>query len=189
MKKQEIRKLYHEKRLALSQKEISVFDDLLMIQFQRLPISFVSIIHSYIPLFQKKEPDPLPIIEWLKFKNPDAIVVFPKINAGDFSMRHYVHSDNTLFESNEYGIPEPITGDLVEANQIDLAILPMLAFDEMGNRVGYGKGYYDRFIAEASKNMIKIGLSYFPPLSNIEDLGLYDKKLDFCVTPDRFYAF
>ena len=92
-------------------------------------------------------------------------------------------------QSTSWDHPEPITGDLVEANQIDLAILPMLAFDEMGNRVGYGKGYYDRFIAEASKNMIKIGLSYFPPLSNIEDLGLYDKKLDFCVTPDRFYAF
>jgi 5-formyltetrahydrofolate cyclo-ligase len=189
MKKQEIRKLYHEKRLALSQKEISVFDDLLMIQFQRLPISFVSVIHSYIPAFEKKEPDPLPIIEWLKFKNPEAIVVFPKINAVDFSMNHYVHTDNTLFESNQYGIPEPITGDLVEANQIDLAIIPMLAFDQTGNRVGYGKGYYDRFIAQSSNNMIKIGLSYFPPLSNIEDLGLFDKKLDFCVTPDRFYAF
>jgi 5-formyltetrahydrofolate cyclo-ligase len=67
--------------------------------------------------------------------------------------------------------------------------MPLLAFDSKGDRVGYGKGYYDRFLAACRKDVLKIGLSYFPPVSSIDDIEIFDKKLDFCITPERVYAF
>ena len=104
-------------------------------------------------------------------------------------MKNIIEDDNTLFELNKYGIPEPRNGTIINEKEIDLSIVPLIAFDLFGDRVGYGKGYYDRFISKCRFNMIKIGISYFPPLDKIEDVEEFDKKLDFCITPDHIYAF
>lgn len=72
---------------------------------------------------------------------------------------------------------------------IDIAFIPLLAFDTEGNRIGYGKGYYDRFLAKCRKDIITIGLSYFPPLDKVDDIEFFDKKIDFCITPESVYAF
>ena len=189
MKKQEARKLFIEKRLLLTEKEVEIKQDLLLIQFQRLPIPFVHLVHSYLPRHEKKEPDPMQMIDWLRFQNPDMHVAFPKIDPTDFSMQHFLQDDNTMYGLNIYGIPEPEEGEQISETEIDLAIIPLLAFDLDGNRVGYGKGYYDRFLEKCRIDMIKIGISYFPPVDNVEDMGMFDKKLDFCITPDRIYAF
>ncbi|MEY3642146.1 MAG: hypothetical protein RLZZ149_74, partial [Pseudomonadota bacterium] len=101
----------------------------------------------------------------------------------------YISDDTTEFYLNQYGIPEPMGGIEIKAGQIDAAIIPLLAFDNIGNRVGYGKGYYDRFLANCRADVLKIGLSFFPPVSSIDDIENFDKKLDFCITPERVYAF
>jgi 5-formyltetrahydrofolate cyclo-ligase len=189
MTKQEARKVFKQNRAQLSRKDIVKMNDLLLIQFQRLVLPFLNVIHSYIPLQDQKEPDPLLMIDFLKFKNVNMKVVYPKINAETFSMQSFIEDDSTTFELNKYGIPEPSNGILVGEKEIDLAFVPLIAFDLFGNRVGYGKGYYDRFIAKCRFNMIKIGISYFPPLDQIEDIEEFDKKLDFCITPDYIYAF
>lgn len=189
MNKQELRKLYREKRLALTDKELLIAQDLLLIQFQKMPLPPLSLIHSYLPLYDKKEPDPVPMLDWLRFSNPGMHVCFSKINQVDFSMEHFIQDDETVFEINTYGIPEPIGGEQVSEEEIELALIPLLAFDAQGNRVGYGKGYYDRFIEKCSPDMIKVGISYFPAADPIDDLGIFDKKLDFCITPDQIYAF
>lgn len=189
MTKQEARKVFKQNRAQLSRKDIVKMNDLLLIQFQRLTLPFLKIIHSYIPLQDQKEPDPLLMIDFLKFKNVNLKVVYPKINTETFLMQSILEDDNTTFELNKYGIPEPSMGALIAEKEIDLAFVPLIAFDLFGNRVGYGKGYYDRFIAKCRFNMIKIGISYFPPLDQIEDIEEFDKKLDFCITPDYIYAF
>ena len=104
-------------------------------------------------------------------------------------MLHFLQDDEMFFEKNQYGIPEPTGGVAVRERDIDIVFIPLLAFDKSGNRVGYGKGYYDRFLSKCRKDVLKIGLSFFPPVDSIEDVDFFDKKLDFCITPERVYAF
>ena len=66
----------------------------------------------------------------------------------------------------------------------DLLPLVLVAFDERGYRVGYGKGYYDRFLAKCKPTCFKVGLSFFPPLEMIEDVHEYDVPLDLCIMRD-----
>ena len=86
-------------------------------------------------------------------------VTYAKIDPNNFSMLHFLQDDEMYFEKNQYGIPEPIGGVTVDEKDIDIVFIPLLAFDELGNRVGYGKGYYDRFLSKCRKDVLKIGLS------------------------------
>lgn len=189
MKKSEARKIYKEKRALLSPREVNLKQDLLLIQFQSLKLPYAQVVHTYLPLYASNEPDPGPLVDWMRFRDLGVKVAYPKINTMDYSMQHFLQDEDTIFEANAYGIPEPINGIEIDSTSIDIVFLPLLCFDEKGNRVGYGKGYYDRFLAKCRKNVISIGLSFFPPISTVEDTDFFDKKIDFCITPDRVYAF
>ena len=97
--------------------------------------------------------------------------------------------DNTFFETNKCGIDEPIDGIDMIPTEIDMVIVPLLSFDKKGNRVGYGKGYYDRFLKLCRRDCMKIGFSYFDPIVKIDDINQYDIKLDYCITPERIFTF
>ena len=90
---------------------------------------------------------------------------------------------------NKWGIPEPVNGIEIPATQLDVVFIPLLAFDEKGNRIGYGKGFYDRFLNECKEDVIKVGLSFFEATTTIEDTNANDIPLDFCVTPEKIYRF
>ena len=96
---------------------------------------------------------------------------------------------NTKIKKNSYNIPEPVEGIEVPDTKIDVVFVPLLAYDEEGNRVGYGKGVYDRFLKKCRPETIKIGLSFFSPEEKIEDVSSNDIKLDFCVTPNGIIEF
>ena len=104
-------------------------------------------------------------------------------------IKSVVVHDETIFKTNGYGIEEPIDGIDMIPTEIDLVIVPLIAFDKMGNRVGYGKGYYDRFLKRCRKDCMKIGFSYFEPVEEIEDVNKLDVKLDIAITPDNIYQF
>lgn len=70
-----------------------------------------------------------------------------------------------------------------------MVLIPLLAFDKNGYRVGYGKGFYDRFLAECRPDVVKVGLSVFEPIDEITDLNEFDIKMDFCITPNRVWQF
>lgn len=67
--------------------------------------------------------------------------------------------------------------------------MPLLAYDKQGNRVGYGKGFYDKFLSQCKPNVVKIGLSFFEPEDLIEDIFENDVKLDVCITTLEIYNF
>jgi 5-formyltetrahydrofolate cyclo-ligase len=175
--------------MSLSDRELNVMQDLLLINFQKLAIPAMNFVHSFIPAVQLNEPNPHPILEWLQFINPGLQIIHPVISEADFAMKHFICDEETSYQLNKYGIPEPQNGVEVQPDEIDLAIIPLLVFDEQGNRVGYGKGYYDRFLAGCKPEMLKIGLSFFSPVESVEDADFFDKKLDFCITPESVYAF
>jgi len=189
MTKSSLRKIYRQKRMSLSDRELNIMQDLLLINFQKLDIPPIHIVHSFIPAVQFNEPNPHPMLEWLQFINPGLQIAHPVLNGPDYAMKHHICDDETAYQLNKYGIPEPQNGIEIQPDDIDVAIIPLLIFDEVGNRVGYGKGYYDRFLAGCKPEMLKIGLSFFSPVESVEDADFFDKKLDFCITPESVYAF
>ena len=68
-------------------------------------------------------------------------------------------------------------------------MIPLLAFDKKGFRVGFGKGYYDKFLARCKPNVIKAGLSFFDPVDEINDISGFDIPLNFCITPKEIFSF
>ncbi|NOU18249.1 MAG: 5-formyltetrahydrofolate cyclo-ligase [Bacteroidales bacterium] len=67
---------------------------------------------------------------------------------------------NELFTNNSFGIQEPLSGDLVNPADIDCAIIPGVAFDIKGNRLGRGKGFYDRFLKQTNAYLIAVGFDF-----------------------------
>ena len=104
-------------------------------------------------------------------------------------MTHFLLTDNTVIKKNSYNIPEPVDGIEILNDKINVVFIPLLAFDTQGNRVGYGKGFYDRFLAQCNLEIIKIGLSFFEAENEIDGIFGSDVKLNFCVTAEKNYKF
>ena len=72
--------------------------------------------------------------------------------------------------------------------KLDVIFVPLLAYDEKGNRIGYGKGFYDRFLANCKPDTLFVGLSFFPPEKNIS-VEETDVPLHYCITPEKILSF
>lgn len=189
MLKKELRKKYRTERLALTAVQQTKLDDLLLIQFQKLSLPELHSVLSFYPIEEKREINTFLLTDFLAFRNPDLQMCYPKTNIFQNTMQAVVTTGETDFDANEYGIPEPINGHVLEPEVLDAVFVPLLAFDKKGNRVGYGKGFYDRFLRECRPDCLKIGLSYFEPVAQIEDAGEFDVPLSHCITPQAIYVF
>lgn len=189
MTKNELRHLYKTRRKSLSLQEIEKFNDLNLINFQKIQLPFINYAHSYVPSLRLSEPDTSSIIRFLKFKNPTIKIAIPKIDVDSGYMVHYYFKDDMQMVTNKFGIDEPNEGDIITEGEIEMVLVPLLAFDKRGFRVGYGKGYYDKFLGRCRSNTIKIGLSFYDPVDEIKDINSFDIPLNFCVTPQKLYSF
>lgn len=175
--------------MALSSSERAKMDDLLLIQLQTMPLPFITFLLSYWPLESSNEPNTHLFTDYLEFCNPELIVCYPKTDLSAKDMQAVQTNDDTRFRKNQYGIYEPEEGVTVKPGGIDIVFVPLLAFDKNGYRVGYGKGFYDRYLTQCRQDCIRIGFSYFSPLEQIADRNEFDVPLNFCVTPGCVYAF
>ena len=189
MTKSEIRIAYKEKRKTISLQEIEKFNDLILINFQKIKVPFIQCVHTYLPSLKLAEPDTSGIIRYLQFQNPELKVGVPKIDIRSGKLHHFHFDETVELMSNHYGIDEPREGTKIMEDEIDLALVPLLAFDSNGFRVGYGKGYYDRFLFHCRKDALKVGLSFFDPVDEIEDIDQFDIPLNYCVTPQQLFIF
>lgn len=187
MTKQELRVKYKNLRQAMSLEEIQ--DKSLDIANNLLDLNIWQHIyfHVFLTMEEQHEVHTDFILNILAGKDKEVIV--SRTDFEHFKMIHYLLTDNTRLIKNQYGIPEPADGIEVPSKRIDVVFVPLLAFDENGQRVGYGKGFYDRFLEECKPEVIKIGLSFFTAEEEPIEVNLTDIPLDYCVTPDRIYRF
>jgi 5-formyltetrahydrofolate cyclo-ligase len=188
MNKLSLRLTFKEKRKALSSKELLKLNDLLLIQFQRIDFSTVQNCMTYWPLEQMNEPNTHLFTRFLQHMIPNLNVCYPKINSNNLLDAVEVN-DDTVFNTNEWGITEPNEGAVIMPSKLQLILVPLLIFDQKGYRVGYGKGYYDRFLANCSNNAILLGISFFEPIQIIEDTHEFDIPLTIGITPEQIYEF
>ena len=151
-----------------------------------LPIWQFKTYHLFMSVLDKREVDTTYLIPILQGK--DKQIIIPKMEQNK-SLSHYILEDDVPLKENRWGIPEPVHGREVPANQIDVVFVPLLAFDERGHRVGYGGGYYDRFLKVCRPETLRVGLSLFPAVAEISDVHPVDVALHYCVTPGKNYRF
>ena len=139
-------------------------------------ISKEKVVGGYYPV--NFEIDILEILEKLEIKGIQlSLPVIKKNNEMDF----YRWSQDELLKLNDYGIPEPEKNKKVFP---DILLVPMVAFDSRLYRIGYGGGYYDRYIEKYSikKNLLKVGIAHSCQKINRVPINNYDKKLDMIIT-------
>ena len=187
MKKTELRAKYKVLRANLSTKKIE--DSSLQIAnlVLKLPIWDRSFFHVFLTINSLKEVETEPILSILSGK--DKHIVISKTDFEAKTMSHVLLQDNTIIKPNSWNIPEPENGIPIGDQQIEVVFIPLMAFDVLGNRVGYGKGFYDGFLENCSNDILKIGLSFFEAETEIENIEPHDIPLDYCVTPHKIYKF
>jgi 5-formyltetrahydrofolate cyclo-ligase len=186
MKKSEIRKLYLQKRKTLSSDEVLSLSEKIFQNFIHYfkPISGNQV-HVFIPIEKLNEIKTNLLIDYF-FKNKIRVFV-PKM-IGENLISIEINSE-TQFLKNTWGIFEPESNEDSGIVDFDFVITPLLYCDHKGSRVGYGKGFYDELFKNIEQNSLKIGVNFFPPNENIEDIWENDIPLDYLITPTEVLSF
>lgn len=189
MLKKELRKVFLNKRLLLSKEEIKlnshkIFDNLIK-NFELRSEN----ICTFLPIDSKKEVDTFQLFNLKKstFFN----LYSTKWNTITNELTIYSIKSKRDLVINEFQIPEPKETNVKnEIDDLSIVLIPLLCFDKQGNRVGYGKGVYDKFLVRFNqKKTLFVGLSFFEPIDQIIDINEFDIKLHYCITPKTVYKF
>jgi len=130
------------------------------------------------------ELDPSPIAARARAENK--LLFLPVINGTGLLAFHPWEKEAQLVV-NQYGIPEPVGGTAVAAEQLDIICLPLVGWDERGGRLGMGGGYYDRALAGVSGPSL-VGLAHECQQTDDIPLEAWDVRLQFVVTGKALYA-
>ncbi len=187
MNKSDLRLKYKQLRKTLSETEREERSLAIANKLLQLPVWDKTYFHVFLPIVEQHEINTEYILHLLSGKDKE--IVISKSDFETREMSHFLLTDATKIKKNEYNIPEPINGLQVPVAAIEVVFVPLLAFDKLGNRVGYGKGFYDKFLAGCTPETIKIGLSFFEAEERCSDVFESDVKLDYCVTPNEVYVF
>ena len=185
--KSELRKKYNLLRDDLSANQVDDLSLYIANQLLKLDIWHFTFFHIFLTIEEKKEINTDYILNILSGKDKNIVISKSSFTTG--LMTHFLLTDNTLIKKNSYNIPEPIDGIEISPKKLEVVFVPLLAFDKLGNRVGYGKGFYDRFLSACKQETIKIGLSFFEAETALIDNSENDVRLDYCISPKRVYSF
>jgi len=188
MNKDELRKIYLTKRLALTEREHrELSQNLADLFFQAVDLSNIKTLHVFLPIESKREPNTWLIIERIQKEFSNIRLVVPKVN--EEAMENFFFEGAHQLEKTKWGMVEPKQGIKAEVKDIDMVIVPLLAIDKQGHRIGYGKGYYDRFLSLCRRDCKKIGISFFESEETVEDKSTSDIILNGCITPTELLFF
>jgi 5-formyltetrahydrofolate cyclo-ligase len=191
MLKRQLRSLFRSKRNQIKDNDLaryslSIGQQLIGLLSQQSEVHYL---HTFLPATGKKEVDTFLILEQIRRALPNLHVLAPRMEPGERKLSHHLLLPDTQVLTNEWGIPEPVGNDWVDVKQIDVVLVPLLAYDLAGNRVGYGGGYYDVFLKECRSDTLKIGLSFFSPADSITDSAPHDVRMNLCITPENTWQF
>lgn len=190
MKKSELRKAYFEKRLSLSPADVAAMSVRVAERFfNEFDLAAVRTLHTFIRIPKFNECDTSMIYYRIWHERRGIETCAPIMDSETCELECFYFDAETELLENPWGIREPVGTEKADPAEIDLVIVPLLCFDESGNRVGYGKGYYDRFLARCRQDCLKVGVSLFPPIEAIDDINIQDVPLDICIMPERTLRF
>ena len=187
MNKSDLRKEYKLKRSQLFPFEIKSYSEQIFTLVKSHFTLDNKTIHVFLPISKFNEINTMSFIEFLfEFKCTVATSI---THFSPLGLSHCIINEKTSYEMDKFGIPRPIEGAAISEDKIDIVIIPLLAFDNKGARVGYGKGLYDHFLSKCNPSCMKIGVSLFDPTDNISGVNKNDVALDYCTTPNKIYTF
>jgi len=189
MNKETARKFYINKRNELSLDQIQANSRSIAENFIASAIWKESkTIHIFISIPDKGEVDTSFLIDFFFTQHPEIKLCTSIIAENGQDLMHTCITSQTTYFSNKWNIPEPIERIALQEKDIDLVVLPLLAFDTKGTRVGYGKGFYDRFLEKCKPEVVKVGLSVFEPTEELIEADSWDIALDYAVTPHDIFT-
>ena len=192
MTKSELRPTFLQRQRSLSPADAERLSQAirhLFFETFALPLRRFQTIHCFLPIVKNREINTWLIIRQLQRDFPLLDIAVPKTDPLTNTVTSHLLDGETVLTDNRWGVPEPQNGPSITPYDVDLVLVPLLAYDQAGHRVGYGKGFYDRFLAQCRPDAPKIGLSYFEPVSEITDANGFDVALDACVTPGKVWKF
>lgn len=186
MLKTELRKIYKEKRKTLSHDEVLLLSEKIIEKFiLQFKLNENQKVHVFLTISKLKEIETKFLIDYC-FKNKIRVFV-PKVFGK--KMETVEIFPETKFTGNGWGISEPENNEFSTEKDFDFVITPLLYCDHFGNRIGYGKGFYDDFFNNISAKSKKIGVNFFPPNEKIDDVFENDIPLDYLVLPTDMLSF
>lgn len=190
MTKAELRTTFlaRQKTFSAEEREVKSFA-IAELFFQNFDLSKINFLHCFLPIEKFNEINTRPIFEriWRDFLEIQTLV--PRVDFQTGEIENLRFSVETETAKNAWHISEPTHDEFIETEKIDAVLVPLLCFDQKGFRVGYGKGFYDKFLKNCRADCLKIGLNYFAPIEEISDVSGFDIALDYCVTPDKIWKF
>ncbi|MDB5119215.1 MAG: 5-formyltetrahydrofolate cyclo-ligase [Sphingobacteriales bacterium] len=188
--KASLRTEYLNKRKSLSRSQYWILSDQILDQVKTIDWNQFKTVHIFLPISKYNEIDTFSVMNYFTDQHPKLQVILPRTNFKTLEMEHVLFDPLlTILGRNKFDIPEPIYGRLITADKIDAVITPLLAFDKKGSRVGYGKGFYDRFLSNCRADVQKIGLSFFDPVEEVSDVNELDIALNQCISPGKVWKF
>ncbi len=190
MNKTDLRRVYLARRKALSPAERAEKSRRISERFfAGFEVADIKTLHCFLPIEKFAEINTRLILEKIRREFPQIQTLAPRVDFQTNEIESVKFSPETNLTENDWQILEPVGDETVAASEIDLVLVPLICFDERGFRVGYGKGFYDRFLKRCRRDCAKIGLSYFAPVAKIADAKDFDAALDACVTPEKIWRF
>lgn len=183
--KEALRSTLLEKREKLSEQYYEEASEEIVTRLQTLPVFRKSrTIHCYVSMNSRREVNTHAFLRWMLASNKRVVVPITDFDATE--LRHVeLHSFESL-ESNKWGVPEPIDGKELAPKDLDFVVVPMVGADLQCNRIGYGKGFYDRFLSKV--NGPTAGLCFEECI--VEDIPTesFDVQLSTVITEERIIS-
>ncbi len=190
MNKSELRAKFLNRQKSLTESErLEKSQQISNRYFSNFQLDTTSFLQLFLPILKNKEVETSFILERAKKEFSHIKFTVPRVNHVSDEIESCLLEPTTMLKESKWGIREPVESEIIEPDRIDIVLVPLLCFDPRGYRVGYGKGFYDRFLKMCRKDCLKIGLSFFESVDEIADVHEHDVRLDHVVTPDRVISF